>query len=173
MTTGIQEIGVARYPSYLVGVGEDTSENLQAIYEANRHRLYALAFWTTGNELQAEAMLERVFVRAFSASGSPSEEMLDRTLVAEARQLAPYWGLTLNHPISTEVLAVRHNTKRIDLERAVLQLPTTERFIYLMHDGEGYSHARVARTLEISEQESLTGLHQSRLELRALLAHSR
>jgi len=51
-----------------------------------------------------------------------------------------------------------------------VKLPPTERLIYLLHDGEGYGHERIAFTLGISEEGSRFGLHQARLGLRTLLA---
>jgi DNA-directed RNA polymerase specialized sigma24 family protein len=43
--------------------------------------------------------------------------------------------------------------------------------IFLLHDVEAYDHARISRTLGVSEQESQLGLHQARLCLRQLLAN--
>jgi len=40
------------------------------------------------------------------------------------------------------------------LERAVIQLPDTEKMIFLMHDVEGYDHARIARLLGMTEDSS-------------------
>jgi RNA polymerase sigma-70 factor (ECF subfamily) len=171
MVNGIQETGFTGFEhisAVVAGAG-----NCQAVYDTNKDRIYALAFWMTGNELQAEEVLERAFVRAFLQGELPGEEMLDRALLAEIREFAPVGTLTLDHQQCSEVLSVRGNVKRFDLERAVLQVPATERLIYLMHDGEGYSHARIARTLGISEQDSRRGLHQGRLEMRSLLAGSR
>jgi RNA polymerase sigma-70 factor (ECF subfamily) len=65
---------------------------------------------------------------------------------------------------------VRRNTLRVDLERAVIQLPNTEKMIFLMHDVEGYDHAHIARLLSITEDSSRQGLHQARLRMRELLA---
>ena len=65
---------------------------------------------------------------------------------------------------------MRRNTKRTELERAIMQLPHTERMIFCMHDGDGYDHARIARTLGISEDESRHGLHQARLRIRELVS---
>jgi DNA-directed RNA polymerase specialized sigma24 family protein len=59
---------------------------------------------------------------------------------------------------------------RVDLERAVVQLPDTEKLIFLMHDVERYDHTRIANLLGISLQSSIEGLHQSRLRMRELLA---
>jgi DNA-directed RNA polymerase specialized sigma24 family protein len=49
-------------------------------------------------------------------------------------------------------------------------LPATERLVFLMHDVENYDHARIARTIGITEAESKAGLFQARLKLRELLA---
>src|SRR5208283_1921371 len=121
------------------------------------------AFWMTDNELEAEQVMERAFVHVFSITGSPNEEMIDCALLDEIRQLVPVGTLSLSEGICREVLAVRHNVKRVDLERAVVKLPPTERLIYLLHDGEGYGHERIAFTLGITEDGSRLGLHQARL----------
>jgi DNA-directed RNA polymerase specialized sigma24 family protein len=41
--------------------------------------------------------------------------------------------------------------------------------IFCMHDGDAYDHARIARTLDITEAESRDGLHQARLRIRELV----
>lgn len=145
-------------------------EEFKKVYETNRHRVYSFAFWMTDNELAAEELSEATFRRAFAFSDAPSEEVVDRLLLAEVRELMPVGILTLDCGVSTEVESIRNNVKRVHLERAVVQVPATERFIFVMHDGEGYSHERIARTLGISEGESRQGLHQARLRIRELVA---
>lgn len=139
-------------------------------YRENRHRVYGLAFWMTGNEIAAQELMINTFCRAFAASPDPDVEAMDRALVAELRELGPLGPLTLECTPSPEVHNVRRNILREHLERAVVQLPATERMIYLLHDAEGYDHARIARTLGLREEESILGLHQARLRLRELLA---
>lgn len=168
MMNGVEESAVNRLPNCLVELL--ATEDFRQTYDANRRRVYALAFWITGNELQAEALMERVFVGVFAVSAAPAEETLDRVLAAEARRLSNSWRVSLEQPLASQVLEARRNVKRVDLECAVLQLPMLERLIYLMYDGEGYSHERIARTLGISEVESRGGLHAGRLELRRWLA---
>jgi DNA-directed RNA polymerase specialized sigma24 family protein len=70
---------------------------------------------------------------------------------------------------SSEVRSVRYNILRVDLERALVQLPSTEKLIFIMHDVESYDHPRVARTLGLTEEQTQLGLHQARLYLRQLL----
>ncbi len=158
--------------AYVTELGNDkeTMESYQAVYACNQHRVYALAFWMTDNELEAEQLMERTFLRAFSITSLPTEEMIDCALLDEVRRLLPIGNLTLELATCSEVLSVRRHVKRVDLERAVVKLPATERLIYLLHDGEGYAHQRIAFTLGISEDDSRLGLHQARLGLRMLLA---
>ena len=159
--------GIANVAPAVVSV---RSEVYEAIYEENRRRIYALSFWMTDNELAAEDLMRNTFCRAFSRSATPTPELIDDALVTEIRELMPLGNLTIAEGICTEVAGVRRNTLRVHLERAVVQLPATERMIFLMHDVENYDHARIARTVGVSEQESQYGLHQARLRMRELLA---
>ena len=144
----------------------------RAIYEANRHRVYSFAFWMTDSEPMAEHISERTFLRAFSLDDRPGEELIDRALLRELQVEAAVSmePLQLQCAVVNEVSSVRHNTKREELERAIVQLPHTERMIFCMHDGDGYDHARIARTLGIGEDESRHGLHQARLRIRELVS---
>ena len=142
----------------------------KSIYEQNRHRVYAMAFWMTNSELEAEAVLEATFVRAFMEAANPTEEQIDNVLVSILREDHTIGVLTLNCADATEVLNVRGNTKRVHLEQAVVQLPATEKLVFLMHDVEGYSHDRIARTLTINTNDSKLALHQARLRIRELVA---
>jgi RNA polymerase sigma-70 factor (ECF subfamily) len=139
-------------------------------FQENRHRVYALAFWMTDHELLAEELMQRVFCRAFTNDSHPSPEMIDRALLTELRALCSIGSLTLNEPACAEVFNVRRNTLRVHLERAVVQLPPTERMIFLLHDVEGYDHDRIGATLGISREQSQAGLHQARLCIRRLVA---
>jgi RNA polymerase sigma-70 factor, ECF subfamily len=170
---GIQDVKLTGMAAFLPAVTTANVEQYQAIYEANRDRVYSLAFWMTDNELAAEETLSRVFLRAFSMTDAPSGELIDRSLVRELRDSMPIGSLSLKVENATEVLGVRHNVKRVFLERAIVALPATERMIFCMHDGEGYAHARIARTLGITEQQSTVGLHQARLRVRELVAEMR
>ena len=124
----------------------------------------------TYNECEAEDLMQQSFIRAFRAYKKPSAEHIDRALVSELRETRPIGNLTLKSEPVTDSAQVRRNTKRCDLEAAVVQLPPTERMIFLMHDVENYDHARIARTVGITEDESRRGLFQARLAIRKILA---
>ncbi|HEY6352028.1 MAG TPA: sigma-70 family RNA polymerase sigma factor [Candidatus Angelobacter sp.] len=140
------------------------------IYKENCDRIYCLSFWMTDNELTAEELSSNTFLRAFANTIEPSRDQLDRAFLAEVRESTSIGTLTLNCCVSTDSRSIHGNVKRIHLERAVVQLPATEKLIFLMHDVEGYEHGRISRLLGISEEESRLGLHQARVEIRNLIA---
>ena len=140
------------------------------IYEENCDRIYSLAFWMTDNELSAEELSSNTFLRAFANVAEPTTEQIDRAFLAEIREIIPVGTLTLNCGVSAEARNIYGNVKRIHLERALVQLPATEKLIFLMHDVESYKHDRLARLLGITEEESRVGLHQARVQLRNLVA---
>lgn len=170
MNLNVQEAKMTGLAAYMPAILQPSVESSSAIYEQNRHRIYSLAFWMTDNELAAEELMTHAFCRAFGRADAPSAEEIDRSLIAELREYIPLGTLTLDCAPCDKVLSVRHNTLRVDLERSVIQLPDTEKMIFLMHDVEGYDHARIARLLSIAEDGSRHGLHQARLRLRELLA---
>jgi len=157
----------AQFPAVL---SQCRAENCREVYEQHRHRVYSVAFWMTDNELLAEELMIRTFCRVFDGNDAATSDEIDSSLIAELRSCVELGTLSLNCSPCREVLSVRRNTLRVDLERAVVQLPDTEKLMFLMHDVEGYEHGRVARLLGVSEDESRQGVHQARLRLRELLA---
>lgn len=143
----------------------DRAADHREVFEANRHRVYSLAFWMTGSELAAEELMGAAFTRAFATGAD-----VDRALIAELRESMAIGTLSLASSPSTSVRNVRRNVKRVHLEQAVVQLPATERLIFLFHDVEKYGHERIAYLLGISLDESQHGLHQARLRMRELIA---
>ena len=170
MASTLERAKLADFVTYRSGVAEASVGSYKQVYDENRHRVYALAFWMTDNEIAAEELMISTFLRVFATRARPDAEALDRALLAEVRESMPVGNLTLRCSASTAVHGVRGNTKRVHLERAVFQIPPTERLIFLLHDVESYPHDRVARTLGISENESVEGLHQARLRIREILA---
>lgn len=167
MTTQVQRLSA--FTTFQEVTAKVSVETFQSIFEANRHRVYSLAFWMTDNELTAEEVSTRVFCRAFSGTAQPSAEQIDASLLTELRDLMPIGVLTL-HLTSTSTQAMRRNVKRIHMERAVVQIPTTERLAFLLRDVEGYDTAKVANLLGLSLDETKEAVYQARLLMRELIA---
>jgi RNA polymerase sigma-70 factor, ECF subfamily len=163
-------LGVISNLGILVPAVESRTANYDEIYQEHCHRIYSLAFWMTDNELTAEQLAGNTFLRAFASSASPRPEQIDQALLAEIREITTVGTLTLNTSVSPETRSVRGNVKRVHLERAVVQLPATEKLIFLLHDVEGYSHEKISHLLGMDVQESQFGLHQARVQMRELIS---
>ncbi|HYH00682.1 MAG TPA: sigma-70 family RNA polymerase sigma factor [Terriglobales bacterium] len=170
MASFFQQAKLTGFAAYLPSLEVASLEKRREIYETHRRRIYSFAFWMTDNELVAEELTLDVFRRVLSRHADPDDETVDRAFVTELRDLMPVGTVTLECKPATEVAAVRRNAMRIHLERAVVQLPPTERLVYLMHDVEGYDHVRISRTIGITYDECRAALHQARLRMRELMA---
>lgn len=68
-----------------------------------------------------------------------------------------------------EAPARRHADHRMDLDRAIDQLPARARQVFVLHDVEGYKHREIGEMLGITEGTSKSQLHEARMALRAQL----
>lgn len=159
--------GIERKPA----IHQSNTATYREVYTENCHRIYALAICLTDDEPSAEELMTNSFCRAFARSEAPSAEAIDRALVAEVRRFVPLGEVTLDCVPGNARREACRKVMRLDVERAVVQLPYTERLIFLMHDVEHYDHARIARTLGVAEDECRRGLHQARLRMRELLVN--
>ena|SRR5947209_3299394 len=175
MATSIQQARLAGFADRFPLASRSELLRLEEAYERSRHRIYSLAFWMTDNEMTAERLMLNVFLRVFACSpyskDGPTDEVIDRAFITEVRDEGPLGVLTLECANCEEVLGVRSNLLRVHLERAVVQLPRTERLAFLLHDVEGYSHSRIGKLLGLTESESQIAVHQARLRIRELVAN--
>jgi RNA polymerase sigma-70 factor, ECF subfamily len=161
----------------------------EELYRAHAGRLYSLACRMLGNPADAEDLLQEIFLAAHrkldgfrgeAALGTwlyrlATNQILDhlRSRAARAGQITD--GLddaTVLADAASGRLAERALTK-MDLERALAQLPDGCRAAFLLHDVEGLEHQEVAEVLGIAEGTSKSQVHKARLRLRALLTEGR
>jgi RNA polymerase sigma-70 factor, ECF subfamily len=146
------------------------------IYESHRHKTFALAYYMTGNEVEAEKILTGTFITAFSATAEPSAQDVDAALVGELRQRFPL-GVH-ESPAAPEYATGRsadlsqRNVRRTDLEEAIHTLPAQERLLFLLRDVEGYTPAAIAQVLQIPETQVNRSLLSARIRLRRALAEA-
>jgi RNA polymerase sigma-70 factor (ECF subfamily) len=150
---------------------ERTLEQRQRdVYETHRHRTFSVAFYMTGNEIEAEEMLEDTFVRAFEKQPEPNGQQVDMAIVDELRERMPIDEVA--EPLAsvgTPGLGGRQ-IKRTDLEEALKDLPPNERLTFLLRDVEGYPAEKVAELLDIPRQQVERTLFSARIRLRSILA---
>jgi RNA polymerase sigma-70 factor, ECF subfamily len=162
--------GVMSNVTVFAPAAERQKADYSEIYNQHCDRIYSLAFYLTDNELVAEELSTNTFLRAFAGKSCPRAEQIDQAFLAEVRELTPIGVLTLSNPIAAESKNIRGNIKRVHLERAVVQLPATEKLVFLLHDVDGYEHAKIGSLIGISEEESRLALHQARIQIRELVA---
>jgi len=153
---------------------EESPDVRRDVYDSHRHRVFALAFYMTGNEIAAEEVLTSTFVKAFSQAERPDAGLVDAALVSELRQRFP---LDRNEPAPDLQAASnakadlgQRNVRRTDLEEAIQTLPAGERLLFLLRDVEGYSAAAIAELLQMPEAKVQRGLFWARVRLRRALA---
>jgi RNA polymerase sigma-70 factor (ECF subfamily) len=158
----------------------------EEIYRAHAGKLYGLLLRMVGNAADAEDLLQDVFLSAHrkldgfrgdSALGTwlyrlATNHCLDylRSRAARTGQLTD--GLDEEPGLAdagSRALAER-TVAKMDLERAVAQLPEGCRAAFLLHDVQGLEHREVAEALGIAEGTSKSQVHKARLRLRARLS---
>ena len=157
----------------------------EAIYRAHSGRLYSVACRMLGNATDAEDLLQEIFLAAHrkldsfrgeSALGTwlyrlATNLCLDhlRSRAARSSQLT---GTIDDEPALADAGSRRlaeRTVDKMDLERALAELPEGCRTAFVLHDVEGLEHREVAELLGIAEGTSKSQVHKARLRLRALL----
>jgi RNA polymerase sigma-70 factor (ECF subfamily) len=160
----------------------------EELYRAHAGRLYSVACRMLGSPADAEDLLQDIFLAAHrkldsfrgeSALGTWLYRLATNLCLDHLRSRAARSN-QLTDPLDDEPgladaggrgLADRTVTK-MDLERALAQLPEGCRAAFVLHDIEGLEHREVAQALGIAEGTSKSQVHKARLRLRALLSGS-
>jgi RNA polymerase sigma-70 factor (ECF subfamily) len=158
----------------------------EEVYRAHSGKLYGLIFRMVGNAADAEDLLQEVFLSAHrkldgfrgeSALGTWLYRLATNSCLDYLRSRAAKTGQLTDAIDDEPVLAdagsrsiAEQTVAKMDLERALAQLPAGCRAAFLLHDVQGLEHREVADALGIAEGTSKSQVHKARLKLRALLA---
>ena len=155
--------------------GQTLQQLQRDVYDSHRHRAFALAFYMTGNEVEAEQILIRTFTRAFSSPAIPDGAVVDASLFDELRTAGvlptcePQEAGAI--PVTTDGKSVSaEGIRRTDLEEALQLLPPSERIVFLLRDVEGYAPEAVGRLIGCPEDHVRRTLMRARLQLRLAVA---
>lgn len=153
----------------------------EQLYRENVKRVYALCYRMAGSAQQAEELTQDVFVRAWQKLGSFRGDS------AFSSWLHP---IAVNVTYSERRSRVRRESRvtttddltsydsggsnprpgsRVDLERALAELPDGAREVFVLHDVEGYKHEEIGRMTGIAAGTSKAQLHRARRLLREAL----
>lgn len=150
----------------------------EALYDLHAAAMYQMALRLLGGrQRDAEDTVQEAWLRAAAGLGGFEWRSRLRTWLI---------GITVNCARELMRSRLRSGADRLDekigatsvppevadpdLERAILALSPEARFVLLLHDLEGYSHAEIAARLGIEEGTSRSRLSRGRALVRAALS---
>jgi RNA polymerase sigma-70 factor, ECF subfamily len=159
------------------------------LYSQNKRRVYSLCLRMVSNVAEAEDLTQEAFLQLHRKIGtfrgeSSFSTWLHRMAINVVLMHLRKKGLQLTsldeamEPTSDERpgrsfgapdLLLSGAIDRLALQRAIEDLPTGYRLMFVLHDIEGYEHNEIAALLECSIGTSKSQLHKARLKLRDAL----
>jgi RNA polymerase sigma-70 factor (ECF subfamily) len=168
------------------------AEAFEVLYNLHKRRVYSLCLRMTANTAEAEDLTQEAFLQLFRKIGTFRGESAFSTwlhrmavnvvLMQLRKKSLPV--VPLEETLETEEEAPKKelgapdavlagSVDRLQLQRAVADLPPGYRTIFVLHDVEGYEHNEIAGLVGCSIGNSKSQLHKARLKLRDLLKTSR
>ena len=163
----------------------------ERIYRLHSQRVYALCFrMTRGNAAEAEDLTQESFLQLFRKIGTFRGESAFSTwlhrlafnIVLMRLRKRNYQAVSLDEMlepgektaglqkhIAQRDLQLCGTVDRMDLERAIEQLPQGYKTVFILHDVQGYEHNEIAAMQGCSLGNSKSQLHKARARLRQLL----
>ena len=170
------------------------AQAFEFLYRRHSGRVYALCLRMTGNSDEAEDAMQEAFMQLFRKVGtfrgeSSFSTWLHRLTVnavlmrrrkkrrieisiddtGRGEEQDPLPALELG----ADDLRLKGVLDRVNLQKAIDELPDGYRQIFILHDVEGYEHHEIANLLGCSIGNSKSQLFKARHKLRWLLRHCR
>jgi RNA polymerase sigma-70 factor, ECF subfamily len=165
----------------------------QALYDKHKRRVYSLCLRMTSNTAEAEDLAQEAFLQLYRKIATFRGESAFSTwlhrlsvnvvLMHLRKKSLPVVSLdettangeedTPKKDFGTEDLALAGSIDRLQLQKAVDDLPPGYRTIFVLHDVEGYEHNEIAGIVGCSIGNSKSQLHKARMKLRELLKMNR
>src|SRR5437899_4031793 len=168
------------------------AEAFEILYNLHKRRVYSLCLRMTANTAEAEDLTQEAFLQLFRKIGtfrgeSAFSTWLHRMAVNVVLMRLRKKGLALvplEETIETEEespkkepgaqdATLEGSVDRLQLQRAIENLPPGYRMVFVLHDVEGYEHNEIAGIVGCSIGNSKSQLHKARMKLRELLKTSR
>ena len=169
------------------------AEAFQALYDKHKRRVYSLCLRMTANTAEAEDLTQEAFLQLFRKIATFRGESAFSTwlhrlsvnvvLMHLRKKSLPAVSLeettqggeedAPKKDFGAEDLALAGSIDRLQLQRAVDDLPPGYRTIFVLHDVEGYEHNEIAALVGCSIGNSKSQLHKARMKLRDLLKMNR
>ncbi len=166
-------------------------EAFAALFNAHKTKVYSICLRMTGNTAEAEDLTQDAFLQVFRKlasfrGDSALSTWLYRVTVNTVLMHFRKKGLrqiSLDAPVNRAAGTQRRehgrlddrlsgSVDRIDLTRAMKELPTGYRTIFVLHEVRGFEHHEIAKLLHCSVGNSKSQLHKAKTRMRELLGLS-
>ena len=185
--TEVRELGEAEA---IRRAQQGDAEAFERIYRLHNRRVYALCLRMVGNTAEAEDLTQEAFLQLFRKIATFRGEsafstwlhrlavnvvlmrLRKKTLAATSLEEVTDPDEDVGGPrkdIGGPDLRLSGSVDRVNLERAVEQLPPGYRSVFVLHDVQGYEHNEIAAIMNCSIGNSKSQLHKARMRLRELL----
>ena len=169
------------------------AEAFQALYDRHKRRVYSLCLRMTANPAEAEDLTQEAFLQLYrkiatfrgeSAFSTWLHRLSVNVVLMHLRKKGlPVVSLeettqageedTPKKDFGADDVALSGSIDRLQLQRAIADLPPGYRTIFVLHDVEGYEHNEIAGIVGCSIGNSKSQLHKARMKLRDLLKMNR
>lgn len=162
----------------------------ERIYRLHSRRVYALCLRMVGNSPEAEDLTQEAFLQLFrkistfrgeSAFSTWLHRLAVNVVLMKLRKKTLV-ETPLDDPIDQEDesagprkemgapdLLLTGSIDRVNLQRAIEQLPPGYKQVFVLHDIQGFEHNEIAGIMNCSIGNSKSQLHKARMRLRELL----
>jgi len=154
----------------------------ERLYRLHVNRVFSLCARMVNDRTRAEELTQDVFVRAWdklhlfrgeAAFGTWLHRMTVNLVLnarkTDGRQRARYDDDDDGDGVELLVARSHSPGDRMDLEAAIARLPKGARWVFTLHDVEGYKHEEIAEMLGVTTGATKAQLHRARLLLREAL----
>jgi RNA polymerase sigma-70 factor (ECF subfamily) len=162
----------------------------ERLYQLHNRRVYSLCLRMVGNTAEAEDLTQEAFLQLFrkvatfrgeSAFSTWLHRLAVNVVLMKLRKKS---GMETSLEQITEPdedsggprrdfgspdLRLSGSIDRVNLQRAVDQLPPGYKSVFVLHDVQGYEHNEIANIMGCSIGNSKSQLHKARMRLRELL----
>jgi RNA polymerase sigma-70 factor (ECF subfamily) len=162
----------------------------ERLYQLHSRRVYSLCLRMVGNTAEAEDLTQEAFLQLFRKVAtfrgesafstwlhrlavnvvlmklrkkSGTESSLEQITEPDDESGGP------RRDFGTADLRLTGSIDRVNLQRAVDQLPKGYKTVFVLHDVQGYEHNEIAQIMGCSIGNSKSQLHKARMRLRDLL----
>lgn len=177
----------------IVRAKQGDAEAFQMLYEMHKRRVYSLCLRMTANTAEAEDLAQEAFLQLFRKIATFRGESAFSTwlhrlsvnvvLMHLRKKSLPVVSLeettqggeedSPKKDFGADDVALAGSIDRLQLQKAVENLPPGYRTIFVLHDVEGYEHNEIAKIVGCSIGNSKSQLHKARMKLRDLLKMER